>query len=125
MWSVAPSAGGGDAGTRGGWIPVASLAAREPDTLSRPVGVDETAELSGEVAVPLPTRPGGTRPASPPTGGFLRKIAGTIAMVIISRIAQMVRRSMDSVHVVRGQGRTRPDETDGSERGVGRRASSP
>ena len=53
-------------------------------------------------------------PDAPLTGGFFRKIAGAIAMAIISRIAQMVRRSMDSVHLVKGRDRTRPDETDDS-----------
>ena len=55
-------------------------------------------------------------PAKRLTGDFFIKIAGAIAITIISRIAQIVRRSMDSVHSVRGQGRTRPDETDDSGR---------
>src|SRR5690349_20398229 len=70
-------------------------------TLSAGATEDERAELSA----PLPRCP-----AAPPAGGRFMKIAGTIAMVIISRIAQMVRPSMDSGHVVRGQGRTRPGE---------------
>ncbi len=77
-------------------------------------------EDRAEVSAPLPRCP-----AAPLAGGFFRKIAGTIAMVIISKIAQMVRRSMDSVHEVKGQGRIRPGETDGSEPDVGPRASSP
>jgi hypothetical protein len=64
-------------------------------------------ELSDGVTAPLPRGP---------AGGFFMKIAGAIAMAIISKIAQMVRRSMDLVHDLRGQGRTRPDETDGSGR---------
>jgi len=43
--------------------------------------------------------------------------AGIIAITIIRRIAQTVRRSMDSGHWVRGRGHTRPDGMDDTGRG--------
>ena len=67
--------------------------------------------MEAALSAPLPRCP-----ASPLAGGFFKNIAGAIAITIISRIAQIVRRSMDSVHGVRGQDRTHPDETDDSGR---------
>src|SRR5206468_1127574 len=57
--------------------------------------------------------------------GRLRKMAGVMAIAIIRRIAQTVRRSMCSGHGVRGRDRSRPDETDGIGRADGRPASCP
>src|SRR6476659_6904445 len=57
-------------------------------------------------------------PAARVTGGAalrLMKKAGAMAMAIISRIAQRVRRSMVSLdHDIRGRDRRHPDETGGT-----------
>ena len=58
-------------------------------------------------------------------GGSLMNKAGAMAMAIISRIAQTVRRSMASGHEVRGRDRNHPDETGGIEQGGVRRANCP
>src|SRR3954471_22734179 len=63
--------------------------------LSRP-GLLAACRVSGRATDPL-----SRLPASPPRAagatGFFRKIAGTMAIAIISRIAQMVRRSMTQI----------------------------
>ena len=55
-------------------------------------------------------------------GGRLMNNAGAMAMAIINRIAQIVRRSMASGHVVRGQNRSHREVTDDIERAGGRPA---
>src|SRR4051812_25418636 len=105
--SVAPAARGASAGTRGGGEATALVVSwfGPPGDRLSCLACAGAAELSAGIAVSLPRFP-----ASPLPCGLLRKIAGTIAMAIISRIAQIVRRSMDSDHQVRGRDRTRPDE---------------
>ena len=67
---------------------------------------------------------GRRRPPDRPAAGRFRKMAGAMAITIIRRIAQTVRRSMSSDHAVRGRDRSHPDETGDTGRDAERPASS-
>jgi hypothetical protein len=87
IWSAAGPRGAGAAGRT-----ESAAVARSPVVIDGGV----LSRAGFEARVVSGPRPRG--PAAPPgAGGFFRKIAGTTAMTIINRIAQMVRRSMNQI----------------------------
>jgi hypothetical protein len=95
MVSAAPSPRGGAAGPRGrgaAGAPAELLSGSARVEIELGAADFDGAEVSGSLTAGLPRCP-----AAPLGAGRFKNMAGATAMAIISRIAQMVRRSMDQV----------------------------